>query len=147
MTTHRARRKSPPITPGIPLEPEDLRVEALAVLGVRERKIVALRYGTNGFQPHTLREVAAAVRLGRSYVSKIALAAARKLVALRDTRGGVETEIVCSNVPFRGFPAVTDDNRTQLFRFSVDVRLQIGDREGGFWRFQGVGEPKLEEIC
>ena len=45
----------------------------------REREIITLRYGLNGYQPRTQREVAAHLGISRSYVSRIEKAALEKL--------------------------------------------------------------------
>ncbi len=43
----------------------------LSVLGERERRIIAMRYGLGGNAPLTQREVAAKLKISRSYVSRI----------------------------------------------------------------------------
>ena len=43
----------------------------LSVLTARERRIVAMRYGLGGAIPLTQREVAAKLKISRSYVSRI----------------------------------------------------------------------------
>ena len=43
----------------------------LARLEERERTVLRLRYGLNGFRPLTQREVAAKLNISRSYVSRI----------------------------------------------------------------------------
>lgn len=48
-------------------------------LSVRERKIIILRYGLNGRQPCTQREVADICNISRSYVSRIEKKALKKL--------------------------------------------------------------------
>lgn len=48
-------------------------------LDERELNIVSLRYGLNGCQPHTQREVAAKCGISRSYVSRIEKKALKKL--------------------------------------------------------------------
>lgn len=48
-------------------------------LDERERNIVSLRYGLNGYQPHTQREVATKCGISRSYVSRIEKKALKKL--------------------------------------------------------------------
>lgn len=49
------------------------------VLDAREKKIIALRYGLEGYQPLTQREVAAHLGISRSYVSRIEKKALEKM--------------------------------------------------------------------
>ncbi len=50
-----------------------------AVLDEREREIIVLRYGLHGYEPKTQREVAAYLKISRSYVSRIEKRALEKL--------------------------------------------------------------------
>ena len=50
-------------------------------LNDRERQIIVLRYGLKGYQPRTQREVAAYLKISRSYVSRIEKRALEKLKA------------------------------------------------------------------
>lgn len=50
-------------------------------LSPRERQIVMMRYGIGGIQPQTQREIAAALNISRSYVSRIEKGALEKLKA------------------------------------------------------------------
>ena len=63
---------------------ERLRELVVAKLDEREREIVTLRYGLEGYKPMTQREVAAHLRISRSYVSRIEK---RALEKLRDAFG------------------------------------------------------------
>lgn len=49
------------------------------VLDEREKQIIVLRYGLKGYQPRTQREVAAYLKISRSYVSRIEKKALEKL--------------------------------------------------------------------
>ena len=49
------------------------------VLDEREKQIIVLRYGLQGFTPRTQREVAAHLKISRSYVSRIEKKALEKL--------------------------------------------------------------------
>ena len=49
------------------------------ILDVRERKIISLRYGLDGNEPLTQREVATLLGISRSYVSRIEKCAIEKL--------------------------------------------------------------------
>ena len=51
------------------------------VLSDQERKVIMLRYGLGGQQPHRQREVAEKIGLSRSYVSRIEKKALQKLRA------------------------------------------------------------------
>ena len=51
------------------------------LLTARERKIIVLRYGLNGKKPLTQREIAEALNISRSYVSRIEKSALEKLKA------------------------------------------------------------------
>ncbi len=51
------------------------------LLTARERKIIVLRYGLNGKKPLTQREIAEALNISRSYVSRIEKSALEKLRA------------------------------------------------------------------
>ena len=53
----------------------------LRVLDEREREIIVLRYGLQGYQPLTQREVARHLSISRSYVSRIEKHALEKLRA------------------------------------------------------------------
>lgn len=55
------------------------------VLDSREREIITLRYGLEGYKPLTQREVASHLKISRSYVSRIEKHALEKL---RDSFGG-----------------------------------------------------------
>ena len=55
----------------------------------REKEIVTLRYGLEGYKPLTQREVAAYLKISRSYVSRIEK---RALEKLRDGFGGARPE-------------------------------------------------------
>ena len=59
------------------------------VLDKREREIITLRYGLEGYQPLTQREVAAHLRISRSYVSRIEK---RALEKLRESFGGARPD-------------------------------------------------------
>jgi len=59
------------------------------VLDTREREIITLRYGLEGYKPLTQREVASYLKISRSYVSRIEK---RALEKLRDAFGGVRPE-------------------------------------------------------
>ena len=59
------------------------------VLDEREKEIITLRYGLEGYKPLTQREVAAYLKISRSYVSRIEK---RALEKLRDAFGGVRPE-------------------------------------------------------
>ena len=54
------------------------------VLDAREKEIIVLRYGLKGYEPLTQREVAAYLKISRSYVSRIEKKALKKL---RDSFG------------------------------------------------------------
>ncbi len=58
-------------------------------LDKREKEIVTLRYGLKGFKPLTQREVAAYLKISRSYVSRIEKKALEKL---KDAFGGVRPD-------------------------------------------------------
>jgi RNA polymerase sporulation-specific sigma factor len=55
------------------------------VLSARERQIVMMRYGIGGIKALTQREIAAALNISRSYVSRIEKSA---LLKLREALGG-----------------------------------------------------------
>ena len=59
------------------------------VLDEREKEIITLRYGLEGYKPLTQREVAAYLKISRSYVSRIEK---RALEKLRDAFGGARPE-------------------------------------------------------
>lgn len=59
------------------------------VLDYRERQIITLRYGLEGYKPMTQREVASYLKISRSYVSRIEK---RALEKMRDAFGGVKPE-------------------------------------------------------
>ena len=69
----------------IKLHIEKLRALLDAELDKREKEIVVLRYGLQGYEPLTQREVAAYLKISRSYVSRIEKKALKKL---RDSFGG-----------------------------------------------------------
>ena len=50
---------------------EKIRSLVDTVLTPREKEIIILRYGLNGYQPRTQREVASHLGISRSYVSRI----------------------------------------------------------------------------
>ena len=50
------------------------------ILSGRERQIIVMRYGIDGEEPLTQREVAAKLKISRSYVSRIEKAALEKLL-------------------------------------------------------------------
>ena len=58
---------------------EKLRVILTGVLDEREREIINYRYGINGYQELTQREIAKKLNISRSYVSRIEKAALQKL--------------------------------------------------------------------
>ena len=68
---------------------EKIRRLVDTVLSEREREIIILRYGLNGYQPRTQREVARHLGISRSYVSRIEKKA---LNLLRDAFGDVIPE-------------------------------------------------------
>lgn len=63
---------------------EKLRELVDSVLEGREKEIIILRYGLNGYEPKTQREVAKHLKISRSYVSRIEKKA---LEMLRDAFG------------------------------------------------------------
>ena len=63
---------------------EKLRELVDSVLEGREKEIIVLRYGLNGYEPKTQREVATHLKISRSYVSRIEKKA---LEMLRDAFG------------------------------------------------------------
>ena len=70
----------------------DLKIHTTKLLGLvkerldpREKQIVTLRYGLEGYKPLTQREVASHLKISRSYVSRIEK---RALEKLRDGFGG-----------------------------------------------------------
>ena len=74
----------------------DLKIHTTKLLGLvktvldkRERQIITLRYGLEGYQPLTQREVATHLKISRSYVSRIEK---RALEKLRDSFGGVRPD-------------------------------------------------------
>ena len=58
---------------------ERLRELVNSVLLPREKEIIVLRYGLNGYQPRTQREVASYLGISRSYVSRIEKKALEKM--------------------------------------------------------------------
>lgn len=68
---------------------EKIRRLVDTVLSEREREIIILRYGLNGYQPRTQREVAKHLGISRSYVSRIEKKA---LGLLKDSFGDVIPE-------------------------------------------------------
>lgn len=60
---------------------EHIRALVHTVLTDREREIVVLRYGLDGFEPRTQREVARHLNISRSYVSRIEKRALERLRA------------------------------------------------------------------
>lgn len=136
-----------PGTPRFLLEPEDLSVQALATLDSREQRVIALRYGTNGFRSHSRSDIGIALHIKTEQVRQIEAGAIRKLLALRTPGESITTKVVCVNMPRHAFSGVFDHTSTQVYRFTVDVVVDIGDREGGYWALRGVGKPKLKEVC
>ncbi len=63
------------------IQTEKLRQFIEKTLNERERQIIVLRYGLKGYQPKTQREVAAYLKISRSYVSRIEKRALEKLKA------------------------------------------------------------------
>ena len=63
---------------------EKLKSLIEGVLDKREKEIIVLRYGLKGYEPLTQREVAAYLKISRSYVSRIEKKALKKL---RDSFG------------------------------------------------------------
>ena len=59
------------------------------ILDEREKEIITLRYGLEGYKPLTQREVAAYLKISRSYVSRIEK---RALEKLHDAFGGARPE-------------------------------------------------------
>lgn len=53
------------------LKAEQLNQYVERNLDERERMIIKLRYGLNGYQPYTQREIAAKLKISRSYVSRL----------------------------------------------------------------------------
>ncbi len=72
----------------IKIKSEQLKRYLVEVLTPRERIIIELRYGLNGNQPLTQREVAQKLKISRSYVSRIEKKA---LLTLRKRFERVET--------------------------------------------------------
>ena len=68
---------------------EKIRILVDTVLDAREREIIILRYGLNGYKPLTQREVATHLSISRSYVSRIEKKA---LDTLKDAFGDVRPE-------------------------------------------------------
>ena len=58
---------------------ERVRMLIDRVLDEREKQIIVLRYGLEGFSPRTQREVASFLKISRSYVSRIEKKALEKL--------------------------------------------------------------------
>ena len=58
---------------------ERLKASLDATLDEREKEIIVLRYGLKGYEPLTQREVAAYLKISRSYVSRIEKKALTKL--------------------------------------------------------------------
>ena len=58
---------------------ERIRMLIDRVLDEREKQIIVLRYGLQGYSPRTQREVAAYLKISRSYVSRIEKKALEKL--------------------------------------------------------------------
>ena len=58
---------------------EKLRETVDTVLEEREKEIIILRYGLNGYEPKTQREVANHLKISRSYVSRIEKKALERL--------------------------------------------------------------------
>ena len=69
------------ITETVDLEVHLSRIRTLieTVLDEREKQIIVLRYGLHGYAPRTQREVAAYLKISRSYVSRIEKKALEKL--------------------------------------------------------------------
>lgn len=68
---------------------EKLKRLIISELDKREREIITLRYGLEGYKPLTQREVAEHLRISRSYVSRIEKKALEKL---KDAFGSVRPE-------------------------------------------------------
>ena len=68
---------------------EKIRKLVDSVLDAREREIIILRYGLNGYLPMTQREVAAHLSISRSYVSRIEK---KSLEILKNAFGDVRPE-------------------------------------------------------
>ena len=68
---------------------EKIRKLVGEVLDEREKQIIVLRYGLEGYQPKTQREVAAYLGISRSYVSRIEK---RALGILKDAFGDIRPE-------------------------------------------------------
>ena len=66
------------------MESEKLRRCVADGLDARERRIIVMRYGLDNRRPRTQREVAALMKISRSYVSRIEKRALMKLRALMD---------------------------------------------------------------
>ena len=63
----------------IKMHVERLRVLVDSILEGREKEIIILRYGLNGYEPKTQREVAKHLNISRSYVSRIEKKALQEL--------------------------------------------------------------------
>ncbi len=68
---------------------ERLRELVKTVLDKREKRIITLRYGLEGYKPLTQREVADYLGISRSYVSRIEK---KSLEKLKDAFGGIRPE-------------------------------------------------------
>ena len=68
---------------------EKVRLLVEAIEDPREKQIIVLRYGLNGFQPRTQREVANYLGISRSYVSRIEK---KVLEALKEAFGSIRPE-------------------------------------------------------
>lgn len=69
---------------------ERIRLLVNTVLEPREKQIVILRYGLEGYQPKTQREVANYLKISRSYVSRIEK---RALTKLKEAFGGTKPDL------------------------------------------------------
>ena len=67
-------------------EEEKLR-EKLSCLTPRERKVIEMRYGLSDSESQTQREIASALRISRSYVSRIEKRAISKLLKAMNAEG------------------------------------------------------------
>lgn len=73
------------------LEDVDLKIKSerlhkyiISALDERERIIIEMRYGLDGYRPRTQREVAEKLKISRSYVSRIEKKAIEKLHGMFD---------------------------------------------------------------
>lgn len=134
-----------PRTPraSIRLEPEHLLPEALATLDERAREIVAKRYGANGYACHSRKNIGRALGLSAVRIGQIEMKAAEELLALRGSMAAPEIDIRCTNMARNCFLRVGNERTSAVYRLTVDVVVEIGDRPGGYWALKGVGVPTL----